>query len=379
MIIAWPLPSKTYSAGGQDTIPLRDLPKTLFGRIAHLAAIQYTVVIDPVFTTAPTVIGTNNVVQACDVYDGAMYRFQGGFNELRIKEFLSAGRLRIPDPDSDTASDTNRYFRRIWHVGPPHLAGGYDAGGSDFLIPCAALENGEVRLQYGALTDISADTTAMTGTVQVTAILQLLDEVRIPPAYQFYYLSLNAADVNIAGRALYESVTLCDAATMTALTAGDFSNITLDLGYGDVVPTVAAATLGDMYADAMDGGHIPSIAGEPAAASDDNAKGVNSGTPTALTGAYRIAQPVLFQRKGGKLTKLLKADSVARLRWSGSNTSAYLLIGRVLEQSPAVAGQMAARALSNLGRQQKGVKVKTLSKDTYNGPYGAFMPLKVSV
>jgi hypothetical protein len=379
MQVRFPLPTKTFTAGGQDVIPLRDLPKTLYGRICHLAAIVFTVTLTPTYTTAPTVIGTNNIVQSCDIYDGQMYRFNGGFNEMRLKEFLAVGRLRVPDPDADTASATARYFRRVWHVGPPQMAGGQDNAGTDFVIPCAALTDGECRITYGALTDISADTTAATGTIAVTAVLSLLDEVRIPPAYQFYFQTLNAADVNLPGRAMYESLAMCDAATMSAITAGDFGNFTLDLGFGDVVPTVASATLGDAFADDRQGGHIPSLAGEPAAASDDNAKGVNAATPTALTTAGRIVQPILWTPNKGKITKLLKADGIARLRWSGTQTSGFLLIGRILEQPPAVSGAMAQKALNNLGRASKGTKVKTLSKVDYKGPNGAFMPLDLSV
>ena len=376
----WPLPTKSFSAGGQDVIPLRDLPKTLFGRICHLAAIVFAVTLTPTFTTAPTVIGANNVVQACDVHDGTMYRFQGGFNELRLKEYLSLGRLRIPDPDADTASTGARYFRRIWHVGPPHMRGGVDNGGTDYVIPTAALTDGECRITYGALTDISADCTAATATIKVSAALSLLDEVRVPPAYQFYYQSLNAADVSLPGRALYETLALCDNAAMAAITAGDFATFNLDLGQGDIVPAVPSEILGEMFNDVKQAGHLTSMAGEPVAANDDNAKAVNGSTPTALTTAYRIVQPILFTPKDAKLSKLPKADNTARLRWSGSQTSGYLLIGRILESSPAVSGQLAAKALTNLSRVPRGEpKVKTDSKVDYKGPNGTFMPLKVKV
>lgn len=377
--ILWPLQSKTYVAGGVDTIPLRDIPPTLFGRIVHVAGIDYDVVMTPTYTTAPTVIGTNNLVQACDIWDGQKYVFQGGFNEARVLDYLQNGKLRIPDPDADTASDTARYFRRSVKWGPPQLHGGLDHGGTDYVYPAAALANGEVRLTYGALTDISADTTACTGTIFPYAKLVLLDEIRIPPAYSFGNYQSGAADFYIQGKALWENLALCDDAAMSAIEVNEYATINCDLGFGDIVPGVRASALNAAFHDAMQAGHITTLTGQSVAASDDNAKGVNAASPTALTGASAIVQPVLFASRSEKLTKLPLASSSARVRWTGSSTASYVLMGRVLAQPPAVVGAIVTKALQVLGRSETDIRIKTDSKDPYKGPLTEFMPWKVSL
>jgi hypothetical protein len=117
------LPSVTYAASGSDTVQLKDLPKQLRGRIPHVKRFIFEVDFTPTHTTAQTTVGNNNLVTACDFWDGRVNRFVGGFNHLRVKEKLSAGKIRIADADTDTASGTARYFRRV--LGHPTWPAGW--------------------------------------------------------------------------------------------------------------------------------------------------------------------------------------------------------------------------------------------------------------
>jgi hypothetical protein len=369
------LPSQAFSAGGRTVQTLRDIPKTMFGRFMHLWSFLFSVVITPTFTTAPTLAGQNNVFTAADFWDGSFMRFQGGFNHMRAKELLHTGRIRNPDADLDPASTNSRYYKRALHVGPPQYAG----SPSDFVIPAGLLENGELRFSHGALTDISADTTAATGTVRVTARCVLLDELRIPPAYQWGYQALNAQDVNISGEAAYDVLALLNSASFDAITAGDFGDIRVDVGGGDMVPTVKSYDLTACFVDDFAAGEIGAVNGEPEAANDDNPKIVNRSTPTAVKAAPVDLQPVVWSPPETRISKLTKAGSVVRLRWGGGQTSAVLLYGRILPQVPTVIASLVAKATARLGVTAKDFKVKTLSKQDYDGPMGDYMPWKISL
>src|SRR6476661_2308674 len=176
----YPLRASTVTANGQDTIPLSSLPKAWLGRIPHVRRFIFELAYTPTHTTAPTTYGNNAVVKQCDFNDGTIFRFQGGFNHLRARERMSATHARVADAQTNTASGSVRYVTRVMYFSPAQSI----AADSDFLIPTGMLENGEIRLTYGALTDVSADTTNFTGQLKIWADIVLLDEIRIPPAVQ---------------------------------------------------------------------------------------------------------------------------------------------------------------------------------------------------
>lgn len=375
--ITYTLPSVTVSAGGNTTVPLSDLPKSWNGRIAHLAELHFKVAITPTFTTAPTTVGVNNTFKACEVWDGSFSRFVGGFNELRAIERLHSGRNRIPDADTNTASASARYFHRVWFAGPPNFEG----APADFAIPCGMLSNGEVRVTQGALTDISADTTVLTGTVIVVAKLVLFDEVRLPPAYQVLTQSVTGSDLSLQGRALYECLALFDSAAFGAFTAGDLGAISLEGGQGNIVNGTAPEVLSVMYQSDWAAGELGTFSGQPYAASDDNGKMVDHASPLALIAAPYDLQPVLWSGPDHRISKLHLAEASLHLSWSGgSQSTAKAIFGRILPQPRTVMQQNAGRALARLdGRTAKGGGVKTLSKKEYVGPYGEFMPWTAKV
>lgn len=369
------LPSSTIAAGAIDTIPLRGLPKAIQGRIPHVRRFIIDVTFTPTFTTAPTQVGNHSVLAQCDFWDGRINRFTGNGNALRARERMYGSRVRIPDPQTDTASASARYLRRVLHCGPPVTMG----ADTDFLIPTGALENGEIRLRYGALTDLSADTTALTGTVKVYADLVLMDEVRVPPAVQFLSYAANSADYAIPGRALYLSIFALNSSSYDAISAGDFGNWTVDLGAGDIVPTIPGSALHSAYMDDMDANEVNTYMGEPRGSTDNNARQVNHASQTALAACAVDLQPVLWLRKGQKLTKCPMAETAGRIKWDGSQSSAVLLVERILSQPGTVVGAVAADALAGIKRNAGKTTPKTMSKDPYNGPLGEFFPWKVSV
>jgi hypothetical protein len=374
MKYAYTLPTQTYSASGSATQSLRDLPKQVLGRLAHVAKFVFNATFTPTTTALPTTVGNNALVQAVDFWDGEVMRFQGGFNHLRQKERMHSGGIRIPDADTDPASTVARYYRRTLHVGPPQFEG----APSDHVIPCGVLENGELRFRYGALTDLAADCTAATGSIRVVAHLVLLDELRIPPRYTYGFQSLGAADVNLAGRALYESLAMLNSASFDAITAGDFANIRLDLGQGDIVPTVKASDLTAAFQDDFARGHLNTVQGDPDAAGDDNGKMI--GTTGLATLAVSVdLQPVLWSPPGARISKLFEAASVARLAWSGTQSTAVALVGKFLPQPETVVATQIAKALGRTGLSRQSMRPKTLSKQPYSGPYLEYMPWQVKV
>lgn len=375
-LIPYSLPDVPWSAGGRATTPLRDLPHKVRGRIAHLAGISWEVDVDPTFTTAPTVVGLNNVVSDLKIHDGVQLRHDGGFNYLRVFEALEFGRLPTPEPDTNSGSTNNFYFTRYWSPGPMRFEG----NPSDFAIACSALENAAISYTFGALTDISADTTAATVTLKCTAWLLLLDEVRVGPVYARSAYAANSADFLLAGRALYPYLALLNSASVDAITAGDFGSITVNDGEGEIVSAVDAEVLTRAFHAQMGSGQFTIVQGEPRSGTDDNPVIKNGGTPTALVAATAAIQPVLWTAPGGLISKVVaRPDSGLRVRWNGSQASAIILSGRILDQPMTAVATMATKALNKLGLPFRGAKVKTLSKQPYTGRTPEFMPYKVDV
>ena len=369
------LPSVTITAGGTAVVQLNTLPKAVIGRIVHVRRFIFEANFTPTYTTAPTVVGDNNIVKNCDFYDGNIYRFNGGFNHLQFREKLTLGRVRLPEAQTNTASGTARYLRRVMYFGPATSAN----ADSDYLIPAGMLLNGSLNIVFGALTDLSADTTAVTGTLTITADLELIDEIRIPPAVQFLNYSAGSADYQIPGRALYCNLALLNSSSFDAISAGDFGNITVDLGQGPIVPSIPTYALTAAWQDDLEANEVNTIQGEPRGSSDNNARQVDHASTTALKAADNTLQPVIWCKRNQKLTKLFLASTLGRVQWDGSQSTAYILLERILSQAGNQINAAASAALAAIGKAGKSPEVKTLSKDKYAGPYGEFLPWKVAV
>lgn len=375
MRFLYQLPSSVVAAGATDTIPLRGLPKAQFGRIVHLKRLIFKLNFTPTTTALPTMVQNHNLVKNCDIWDGRINRFVGGFNALRTLERIRASRVRLPDPQTNTASGTARYVSRVWHCGPPQSIG----GDTDWLIPCGALENGEIRITYGALTDLAADCTAVTGLLKVYAECVVMDEVRIPPALQFLTFNANSADYQMPGRALFMSLFMLNSSSFDAIAAGDFGNIRLDLGGGDVVPSIPTYALQSAFQDDMEVVEATTFEGEPRGSSDINSRQVNHGSSTALATADNDLQAVIWTPKRGKMTKQPLAEASARLIWDGSQSSAFIAVERILAQSATVVSQMGGDALRAISRGPGRTLPKTVSKVPYTGPLAEFFPWQTEV
>lgn len=374
-LIPWPLPDVTWTAGGRASTPLKDFPTRIRGRLPHMVGISWEVDVDPTFTTAPTIVGLNAVVADLKIHDGKQLRFDGNFNYLRVFEALELGRLRQPDPDTNSGSTNNFYFGRYWTPGPANFA-----KPTDFAMSCASMDNAVIQYTFGALTDISADTTAATVVIRATAWLLLMDDIRIPPVYERVSYAANSKDFPLQGKALYPFLALLNSASVDAIGDGDFGAITVTDGHGEVISAIDAEVLCKAYQAQMNAGPVTPIQGEPRAATDDNGKVVNGASPTALVAATAAIQPVLWSTQGAMISKIVaESENTLRVRWAGSQASGVVLAGRILDQPDTVMAGTAATALNKLGLSPRSADPVTASKKPYKGPRRNFMPHKVSV
>jgi hypothetical protein len=369
------LPSVTFTAGGNATVNLKDLPVARRGRIPHVKRFIIEADLTPTYTTAPTTVGNNAMVSRCDFWDGKINRLTGGFNLIRAHERMHTGMVRIPDPDTNIASTSTRFLRRVLHVGPPQGI----VGINDFMIATGALQSAELRLVFGALTDISADTTVATGTIRVFADLEIADEVRVPPAYKVETVSMGQADQQIQGRSLLVAAWLHKNTSFGAFSSGDIGNVTLDLGLGPVIQAIRATALTAQYQDDFGAGELGTFVGDFRGATDSNGRAINHASTTAITTQPQDLQPLYWLKPRGKLSKQEVAETAMRLSWDGSATSAVLAIARILPQSPTVAASYAQNAFTAIGRRMGPVRIKTASKRDYQGPRADFMPWSVKV
>jgi hypothetical protein len=372
----FPLRTPTFAVGGTDIIPLDVLPTTLAdGLIAHLVGFVFdTSATFTISAGTSTVYEQNNLVELVEFNDGLNLRSRAGFNELRFREYLENGKLILPDPDAVATGEATQ-FRRFMSVGPQTMAG----APSDFMLPCASLEGGSLQFNFAsALARTGANVTALTNvSVRVTALLVgLRNELRIPPLHEWNRLPAGQADVAIPGHSLYTHVALVDTLTTpgTAISAGDFASVGIDTGKGSI-RNQDIQMYGAAFAALMGAGHVNGLYGEPRAATDDGAKMVNSATPTALVAASAVLSPVIFTPHDTRITKLAyESGSQLRIVWSGTQATAGLIYGRIVEQSDAAEAALAARGLDRLKRRTNERQVKTISKNPYKGSREGFMP-----
>lgn len=373
-LIPYPLPSVAWAASGSATTTLRDLPKTLFGRIAHLAAITFENNVTTNTGATLAVLAYNDMVTRLEITNGNQNLFVGDYNSLRFREaFENGGNRVVPNADSIATTETSA-FSRVWNAGPPKFAG----APSDFVIPCGALENAEIRYGFPALTDLNGSTTAFAATITPVAWLMLLDEVRIPPVYEWVRFTSGAADLNLTGRALYAYLAISKDIDYAAFTALDVANVQVDTGEGQVVPNVHAAILTWAFNGLNGTGTFSDVVGDARVSGADGFKEQTTGTTLAATTLQY--QPVIWPQPGCQISKLVAhAESVLRVRWSGADGTLALHAGRFLEQTETAVAAMAAKALGRLGLKDKGIKIKTLSKAPYTGPRPQYMPWSVKV
>jgi hypothetical protein len=355
-----------YAAGGQPVASFNDLPNTVDGDICHLAGIFIDIEYTPTFTTAPTIYGINNLVSALVISDGVNPRCDvAGFNALRSFEIFETGDVLTPDPDTNSGSGNRFRVSRLWLPGHGNLEQ------RDFMLPIAAIRNGELRMTWGALASHSADTTAITiNRLSVVAMLALRPgEFRIPPFYERRTQLLASTGQSIQGQGKYATLGLTKT-NYAAFAAGDLGNLTVDTGKGIKGGiAIPAAAYDGVNQALLKTGPFTKIRGEFAAATVDNEKTVNLGTPTALTAPDATHQSLYTTPRGGFITKIPLEGKNVKVNWTGTFGALNAQYGRIVPQSPSAVAAMAVRACTDLERpfMKDNLSVATRSKKLYNG------------
>lgn len=376
-LIKQQLASFALVAGGNNVVKLRDLMTQADGRIAHLVGFLIEVAMSPTYTATPTQAGLRNVLNLIEFFDGRQIRTRATGNSLRQHNRLENGWQVGGDPKIAAAMSTNpRYLRTYLGVGPARFAG----SPSDFALCNALLMNGELRINVGQLTDLSADTTALTGTIIVTALIAPLDEVRVPPFYERQTYQITSDD-RLGGKGLYSTIGVSKSSAYGAFAAGEYGAALLETGTFSVVPNVNPSILGAAFNFEMGNGAIGGVQAEPINATHDtNQRDPDYSGVTATLAGIADLQPLLFCQPGCRISKVAaRVDNAMRIKSSGTVTSGLLAhVGRFLPQGPDVIDALKAEVERNLNISTK-ARPKTLSKDDYKGPYLAYMPWALKV
>lgn len=355
------------------TLNLKEkLPPFLRKKVAHVVGFVAELDLDPTFTTAPTSVQLANSLRSLIMRgeEGRIVADATGPDLRALAAYENGGRLQEADPDTSSGSTNNFYSQLSLDMGP----GQFDGNPSDFAFPCVLLDNAVLDVEAPSFTDISADTTAGTVVQRIYAVCIGLDELRIPPKVDVRSYSAAANVLELGERALITSMLMLNSSSHDAITAGDFGNITLADREGNVYAGIPAPLLGRVFNKHNGQGQFGLIAGEPRAATDDNVKVVNSGTPTALVGATAAYQPVLWSAPGSRITKL-EVEGPLSVRWSGSQSTAYFVVRRILPRTQQEVTDMATLAFNKLGLAFGGGGIKTLSKKPFTSPVRAdYMP-----
>jgi hypothetical protein len=364
-------------AGGNNVVKLRDLATQLDGRFAHLVGFEIEVALTPAYTTTPTQVGLRNVLNLIEFFDGRQIRTRATGNSLRQHNRLEFGKQVGGDPKIAAAMTGNPRYLRMWlGVGPAAFAG----SPSDFALCNALLMNGELRINIGQLTDISADCTAISGTIIVTAVHALLDEVRLPPFYERQTYQITSDD-RLGGKGLYASVGVSKSTAYGAFAAGEYGTALLETGTFSVVPNVNASILASLFNHEMANGAVGGVQGEPINATHDtNQRDPDYSGVTALLAGIADLQPLLFCAPGCRISKIAaRVDNAMRIKSSGSVTSGLLAhVGRFLPQAPDVIDALQQEVERQLNISTT-ARPKTISKSDYKGPYVAYMPWALKV
>lgn len=358
-----------------ETVDLSTISPLLLGLIAHVVALQFVVRVVPTFTTAPTLYGLQNVCTNLVANNGAENFFDGSFNTLLLSEVAENAGYANPNPDTTSGSGNPFYFERTLWMGPNFMAG----APTDFAFPTAAMAGANLTMTGGAANTISADCTNYTGSIDIYAwCIGLPNEVRVPSAVERGVIPLTAAQSLAlpATRSLYLTAALQagNRTTVTALTAGQVGDTSWTFATGDTQPTINAA-FQSFSQFSMRAGSFSALSGEPRAATDDNAKDVNLGTPTALQASNRVIAPLIATCGDTRITKVTAvAEGAPTAKWTGTLATGLLHFCRINARDASARAGLGAKALAKLGLGYRDLKVKTLSKMPYEGPRIDFLP-----
>jgi hypothetical protein len=372
-----PLASLAISASAKLKAPLRDLESQLGNAFLHLVGFNITAYLTCTYTAVPTQVGHNNLLAQVRFKDGVSQLWQLGGNSMRIMEKVEAGRAIIPEAETDNTSTNPRYFSRFFPLGPLGFAGGF----KDFCRPCAALKNGTLEIDLGALTDISADTTAMSGTIEVEAVLVAREDIVVGPKVERREDDISNND-KLNGTALYTHLALVTGSDYASFAAGEIGNVTVKSGTKTLVPAASAAKLWRTHQLVQQAGLVGGAQGEPVNATyDTNTKEVNLGTPTALRTVTMDTVPVLFCAPGARISGLFAyVPSTLGITVSGSSTSHRAISTRILPNDTDDVKRIVDAAARELGIAVSEAKQQKLDKAS-GSPRGfeRYMPVKFKI
>lgn len=365
-----PLQTATFAAGANASVDFGPLQAQLAGRICHLAAIKFVVNYTPTLSSGTvTCEAAQKWVRTLTIKDGTGRQyFNGSFASQRLQDALERGALSVPEHDAAATTEAVN-FCRVFKLAPDNFA-----DSDDFVQPAAVFRGGNIIIGFGALTDGSANCTALTMTVQPYAVVQLHDELIMGSLVERVEQALTSGTA-IGGEALYAHLGLAKSSAFATLSTGDLSAVQV-IANGFTRDAINVSDLERMYHADMEVTGPTIVHGEPRAATDDNPKVFNG---TALAAASAVLSPVIWSPQGVKLSKLVfHAMPNLVVKWTGSS-SAYMLATRILPRTAADFGKAEALIRSALGVQIRSVEARTLSKSKYEGPRKAYLPLKCKV
>lgn len=363
--IAYPLKSSAYSASGSDSIDLSVIPTKIDGRFVHVESIDFNVAATPTLSsgsTGPDAIQKS--VARVTLRDGVRTHFDDSFATLRAFEMLERGVIAA-EANTASSGDTVTY-KRSWNLGAPLM----DGAPSDFLMPAAAFKGASIDIVYAALAAIT-NLTALTQTIQPIARLVLLDEVRLPPMVERRAISVSNEQV-FGGQALHLFLGLAKSNAFGTMATGDYTDAQV-LGAPVETRSVRLADLERLFHEQMRVGGFSQVHGEPLSAADADPKAPNG---TAIANATSILAPLVWCPVDGRISKVwCRSDVNLRVKWSGSQSAAYLLDHKLLPRMGDLGTKYGALMEQGLGLRLGSPRIKTISKGEYSGPIPQYMPV----
>lgn len=369
-LIPFPLKSVNFSAGGAEQVQLSDIPARMDGRAVNVEAISFDVKVTPTLNSgAMTAEEAQKIVSQLTIQDSVRKHFDGSFRTLRLFEALENGVLHAPEPDdAATAEEVN--FIRTWRPGIGLAQPG------DFKLPAAVCGQGAtIDFKFGALTDVDAQATAISATIQPVAWLSLSDDFVLPSMVERKESAINK-DGSIVSEAVYAFLGLADSGALGVIAAGDFANVSLGCA-GIQTKKLHITALERAYHEQMRVLGFSQVHGEIRAATDDNPKRQNG---TALVAATSVLSPLIWTPRGAKLSKLpFAAQNELNVSWDGTQAAGYYLATRILKRTSDMEQQYLATAQQKLGVRLVAPKVPTVSKAPYMGPRARYLPVKFKI
>jgi len=362
----------TFAAGTQAEPIQFKMPTARSGRFAHCVALDFNFSGTPTLSSGNvTAVELQNIVRSLIVKDWQQkVRFNGGFRHLRLYEaYETDGKPCSADPDDIATTQAFSVNRRL-EFGP----GNFEGGASDFAIPVPHLNEGGIEITFGTLAQITANLTALTGTLTITASIIYRDDILLPPMVVRNRVNFSSGRCELGDEGFYPHLALLNDDDCGAIAAGDFGSIAVLDARGEASPYETEVLLGRYEGDVKPG-QLSLIRGDVRnATTDDNQKSLNG---TAVAASSPVIQPVAWVPYNAKISKLLVEgrNTVTLLLTGNGQTTGTAMFTRLEPLTAETKAAHRARAQDGYGVRLAGDKFKTLSKETYMGPRGRYMPV----